>query len=240
MSQAAIFFGILVLVALGSGQQRRPPAPPRQPPASANDWMKAPTSVSDPDPVPQDVRKLRDEAFDDAIGFSRPLQPGDDAPYGQELTAEGPEIPDHPLRAIVIAKFTGYRSILSASRRSIYTEMTFHVSRVFEDVSGHAAAGADITLFKAGGTVRTESGQVLSYEVMPEPYSVKPNGTYLLILGYYEAVASYGELADWDLSDGTVKANTYIEVARVARYESTLVGLTQDEVTRKLDRYFGR
>jgi hypothetical protein len=47
----------------------------------------------------------------------QPLAPGDGSGLGGKTLA-GPEIPDHPRRAILIATFANYRSIWSASRRA--------------------------------------------------------------------------------------------------------------------------
>jgi len=239
MRRFAIFPIALVLAVLGSGQvEQRTPQPKSHPIADANDWMRVPTRVSSPDPVPPDIRSQRDLCFDSAIGAPRPL-PGTDTAFGGE-TLEGVEIPDHPRRAIVIATFTNYRSVWSASRRSVYTELTFHTSHVFQDIERHAVADTDITVIVPGGTVETASGQVFSYMVQPRRYSVKPKGTYLLVVGYTADGDFYTEVASWDLSDGIVRGNSAKEAARQARGESTLIGLSKDQVVRLLEERFGR
>jgi hypothetical protein len=235
----AIFPVVLFFSILGSSQVAQQKASRQAPPvAHANDWMRVPTPASSADSVTLGIRMERDRIFDSSIGSSEPL-PGHEMAFGNKSVA-GPEIPDHPRRAIMIATFTNYRSVWSASRRSVYTELTFHTSHVFQDIKGHAVADEDVTLIKGGGTVQTASGQVFSYMVEPETYSVRPHGIYLLILGYEPGGDFYSELENWDLSDGAVKANSFKEAGRQTRGESTLIGLTKDQVVRLFDDRFGR
>ena len=239
MGRLAIFPIVLVLAALGSGQvAQRTPQPKSPPIADANDWMRVPTPVSSPDPVPPYIRSQRDLAFDSGIGAPQPL-PGYDMAVGGETLA-GPELPDHPRRAIMIATFMNYRSVWSASKRSVYTELTFHTRHVFQDILGHALADTDVIVIVPGGTVETPSGQVFSYMVQPKRYSMKPKGTYLLVLGYTVDGDFYNELTSWDLSDGTIKANNATEAARQKLGESTLIDLSQDQVVRLLGERFSR
>ncbi len=48
--------------------------------------------------------------------------------------------------------------------------MAVQVSRVFEDVSGHAIQGAEITIILTGGSVKTPTGEVISYLTQPRPF----------------------------------------------------------------------
>ncbi len=241
MRRSAIFATILGFAAFGNSQGSQATGGPKPPAvAHANDWMRVPTPVSSPDPVPPGIRLQRDQIFDSCCGYSRPLVPeGGDGWIGEEATV-GPEIPDHPRRTIVIGKFTKARSVLTASQRAVYSELTIHVTHIFQDYTGHLAPDTDITVLLQGGTVQTESGQVIRYMVQPQRYSLKPNGTYLLILGYSPDGDFYTELTNWDLSDGTVRANREIEAARERRGESTLIGLSQEQAVRLLDKKFVR
>ncbi len=48
-----------------------------------------------------------------------------------------------------------------------------------------------ITSIFAGGTILTESGEILSYMADPREYFVQPSKTYLLVLGYDPVINSY-------------------------------------------------
>jgi hypothetical protein len=151
-----------------------------------------------------------------------------------------PEIRDIPSRAILIATFTAHESRLTASGVGVYTEITFHVSEVFEDVSGHSEPGSDITVLVPGGSVKTASGQVISFRTQARPYFVEPGKTYLLVMQYRPEGDYYVEATTWDLSDGVVRANEAIEVRRQQKGGATLIGLTRDQLTRLLRARFAR
>ena len=81
-----------------------------------NAWMKTPTDASAPDDVPAPVRMRRDQVWDGLIGARFVLTP-ETAP--QDGISEGSflgkpaEILEVPNRAVLIGRFTGYRSVLT-------------------------------------------------------------------------------------------------------------------------------
>ena len=245
MSRLAIFPVILVFAVLGSAQtrERAPQVPPVK---AANAWMKTPTDLSTPDDVPFYLRRIRDEYWDGQLGAFGVLTPKTVVHSSWGDSGPSPEIPDvGPTAAVLIGTFSRYRSVLTASGRAIYTEVTFKVDHVFKDaIRGHAAEGAEITVIVRGGTVLTKGGDVISYLTDPNEYFMQPGRTYLMLGEHYHADGEFyesGGAPRWDLSDGFVRANFSEERAKAMGRESTLVGLTRQELIRSLEkRYSGK
>jgi hypothetical protein len=212
------------------------------PAGAANGWMKVPADLGQPDRMPPAVRLQRDSHFDDYPGASKaPLTP-ENAQYhrvSQGVSIEGqPEIPEVSNRAVVIAKFVGYRSHLTASGREVYTEVTFQVANVFQDASGSVTPESEIAVLVRGGTVKTVDGKVISYLTDPRAYFIQPQGTYLLALSHYEEGDFYKLAEDWDLSDGVVRANSERGIALARQGKSALVSLSRDQLIRLLSERF--
>ena len=228
----------------GSAQTRRPvQAPPAR---VANAWMKV-ASARSADPVAASLRYARDLAFDRGFGRGGVLTPENAGPAISERAYAGmpPEIENLPNRAILIATFTGFRSVLTASGRAVYTEITFRVSDAIEDASGHASPNSDVTVIVPGGSVTTESGEVISFLTQPRPYYVEPGRTYLMVMTYVPEGDYYvgpGMLPPktWDLTDGVSKPNDWVEVARERDGGATLLGLTRGQLVSLLRARFAR
>lgn len=202
---------------------------------AANSWIKTPTPDSSPDNVPPPIRSARSEFFDKGIGAASQLTPDSAAAVhlseGSHFNVTGetpPEIPDAAARAVLTGTFIGYRSVLTSSRRSIYTEVNITVSHVFE-APERLAEGSTITLALPGGTVGTTNGTI-SYLTDPKAYSIEPNKRYLFVLSYHPKGDFYSLIATWNLSTGVVKPNSGAEQARAEAGESLLVGLTEDQL----------
>jgi hypothetical protein len=182
---------------------------------AANAWRFAPTPYlewnKDISPL---LRAQRDRYWDGVTHREWPLtvKKEDRAVGGPDHGDNGtqPEIPDVPDRAMLTATFTKDRSVLSASERSIYTEVTMNVQQVFEDEAGAGslAPHKDVTLPLVGGTVALKSGQILSDHVQPSDLSLQPGRSYLLVLQYHKEGDWYELKEDWDITDGVVRANT--------------------------------
>ena len=204
MKQRVSLLSAALAMAFAAQGQIARPAPKSVKPA--NEWMKIPTDLSVRDLVPRSMRYARDEFFDAAAISREPLT----AESAQSIHASSgiaikgqPEIEETPDRAVVIGAFVAARSVLTGSGRAIYTEMTFRLSDVFEDVSGHAAPSSDITIIVPGGTVKTTDGRVISYLTQPLKYFLQPEKTYLLVLQYQRGGDFYTRSGTWDLSDRT-------------------------------------
>lgn len=211
--------------------------PPFQP---ANSWMKQPIAWSpEIDRVAGTTRQARDQYFDQLIGYREPLTPsnakGSGISVGVPLPNQG-EIPDVPSRAVVIGTFASYQPVLSNSGRAIYTEATFLVNYMFEDSSGTARPGGTFTLIIPGGTVRTDSGAVLSFLTQPRAYSVTVGRMYLLTMSYNAGGTFFILAKDWDVTDGIVRANFSASPSAPA----SLIGLSLQQLVAKLKAQFGK
>jgi len=156
---------------------------------------------------------------------------------GDDDYAMAPEIKEVQNRVILTGAFTGHRSVLSASEFSLYTEVTLRVDEVFDDQSssGHPFRNRDITLLLSGGTVTLRSGRILSHNTPPRRLFLEPDHKYLLVLSYHSDGDFYQYLDDWDISDGTVRANTYRTEYAARSGRSHLSGLTVEQLGPALD-----
>jgi len=232
---ASLSLSLAALLVVGTvvGQVAAGPA------GAANGWMKIATDLSQLETVSPAIRQQRDSHFDASPLASRvPLTPGS-APLHHVFpgahVAGQPEIAEVSDRAVVIATFTGHRSVLTASGREVYTEITFHVSSVFQDVSGRAVRDSDITVALRGGTVKTADGKVISYLTDPRQYFIQPQRTYLLVLSHHADGDFYSLAGDWDISDGVVRVNSKVGQQRSKEGKSTLVGLTTEQLIHALE-----
>ncbi len=135
-----------------------------------------------------------------------------------------------PNRTVLIGTFTDFKSIVSSSRKSVYTEVSVSVSYVFESANNDVAPGSAITVAVAGGSVRTEDGQVISCLTDPAEFFIQPRKKYLFVLSYNPKGQFYTVAKDWDLSTGVVKANSQSEQVRADKGRSSLIGLTEQNL----------
>ena len=202
-------------------------------PSPANAWMKTPTTLPSADDVPAPLRHDRDSFLDAPFRKGHPLTSDNGS---ATVVSEGPhsptdpEIPTFPNRAVVIGTFKTSRSLLSASGLSVYTEVQFQVDTVFDKGPALVLSGTTVTVALAGGTVRKSDGQIISFLTQPRAYSIQPNGTYLAILNYKNNGQFYTLDKTWDLSDGITRPNSSLEKDRADRGQSTLVGLSKDQL----------
>jgi len=174
---AVLALGFSVLAQTTSQDAQKP---------GANAWMLTPTPYLEWNKdISPSLRAERDAFWDSLSHRELPLtakaQRGG-AFGGPDWFDDGtePEIPDVPDRAILIATFATHRSVLSASEKSIYTEITMRVQQVFEDrtASGSLAPHKNVTLMLIGGTVALRSGRVLSDHVQPSEPLFDPQRSY--------------------------------------------------------------
>jgi hypothetical protein len=199
--------------------------------------MLVPTPVSELTNVAPDLKNRRDLYFDRVaatLGLTQPLTP--------EIAAgvvglEGSRVAGHPilrafpLRSIVIGTFKSSRSVFSASQKAVYTEITLHVTDVFEDTSAKIAPDADITLAFLGGTVKSSDGKIISLLTNPIQYSLQPSRKYVMVLRYQQAPEFYTVVRNWDFTDGVVRANSSAEHNIESRGGSPVLGLTKEQLT---------
>jgi hypothetical protein len=243
MKLSALPLGIVLTFGQYASSQVPAAREDRDVPPAANAWMRVPFSLAaSREEVPPYLRSQRDQYFDNGlVGESSPLTP---ETAGRKAISEGatfgpqPEIPAIDHRTIVIGTFISHQAVLTASGRAIYSGVIFRLSHVFENAGGRAAPGANLTLIFPGGTVRTADGRDMSFLTHPRAYFVQPGKTYLLVLEYHADGDFYILGKSWDLSDGTVRANSGIDRKRETEGRSTLLGLSQDQLIRVLNERF--
>jgi hypothetical protein len=147
------------------------------------------------------------------------------------------EIPPDPNRVVLTGTFTKQRSVLSASERSLYNDVTVHVDKVFEDQGASGAFhGGDVTIMIGGGTVTLASGLTLTYDTWPARFSLQPDHRYLLVLSYHREGDFFIVRDDWSISDGIVRPNTEPGEYRAKHGLSSLNGLTVQQLGPALDK----
>lgn len=233
----------ILLVVTGQTVSQSPSGPkPSSPPQIAeNAWMQHPTSLSGSgsSEVAARFRAERDSFWDGVSGERAPLTP-DSASHtatGESWFEPSPEIPKVHGRVVLTGTFAAYRSILSASGRSVYTEITINVDEVFQNRSAFEVVhGDNVTVAIAGGTVLTPSGQTLHYLTQPRELFLQPGRKYLLVLSYKQS-GQFLTLADqWDISDGTLRVSSMRNRTRVQRGRSSLNGIEVAHLEQALSR----
>jgi len=184
------------------------------------------------DSVPASVRKQRDQHWNEAIDWLI-------GPMGEIVEPTGHDIDltvnpfDVPGGVILTATVGGYRTVSSALNP--YVEATLCIERVFDDWSGtaHPSAQQHVTILAKGDWA---SG----LNTPPDPYrlelTLQPGRKYLLILSYYPVGDFYEYGASWDISDGTVRANDPITKYQAEQHQSSLEGLTMQQLGPALNR----
>ncbi len=210
----------------------------------ANSWMRTPvTPGNERDPQPA-ARMARDNYWDNLIGASAPLfEPSAQArqmPIA-DMKSLPPEVPELGLtRVLMIGKFERYRSFISASARSVYTEIDIRVDRAFAGTGGpYVNENSVVQIERPGGTVNTPWGKVLSYVIRPSEYDFQPGHTYLVLASYHREGDFYtvnDKRGRWDLTTGTAIPDTSIEVIRTRKGLSQLSGLTKAQIEDKLEQ----
>jgi hypothetical protein len=213
--------------------------------AAASAWMSTPTPYLDWNKdISASARAERNKFWDEASMSPVPLtQPGSGRVVGgsYDMAWDRFEISDVVKdRAVLTATFTGHRSVLTSSERSLYTEVTLRVDQVFEDRTGtgHPTANHDVTLILYGGTVILRNSQAFSVD-NPGAQSelfIQPEHKYLFVLRYENAGDFYTLVDDWDISDGTVRANSVRAQFFVQEHTSALNGLTVEQLGPALDK----
>lgn len=201
---------------------------------AANAWMRIPTLYADRSAgISASLRAERDQFWDGISDERAPLTPesaASTAVSDGSLSSTPPEIAQVPNRVILTATFMRFRSILTASERAVYTDVTFRVHEVFQVRAGHARPGDDITVSLAGGTVVTPGGKILSYLTQPREVFLQPNRRYLLVLTYHDLGDFYQAADNWDISEGVVRPNSAASRRRARDGRSSLSGITTDQL----------
>jgi hypothetical protein len=206
-----------------------------------NRWMLNPVDIRQQrDTVPPEQRKLRDAFWDSLIGASAPLDEPQTThwnifPGGNLTTA--PEFPKIPGGVWLVGKFESYSTFLSASKRSIYTEIHIRVQHVFGNPTAEPTKGTTIDVARPGGTILAPWGDVASYWVdTPRVYDAQPGHVYLLLLKYHDAVGFYTEARRWDLTSGVATPDSELEEYRAKHGKSEINGRKLSDLIEYLDQ----
>lgn len=173
-----------------------------------DDWRKRPDPLvsAKSDSVSAGVRAIRNKFFDRVYG-----------PPPKGVFSDGPdvgpifeEIPTFKGLTVAIVRFADYRTIRSARRRSVYTEIRMNVEQVLEDPSRKVRPGGDLTVILAGGSLNLRSGAILQRDLeQGSECGIQPGGRYLAFLSYAPNGGQYFDCTKtWGLSGG-VATPTY-------------------------------
>jgi hypothetical protein len=197
----------------------------------SNSWQAtAVEPASKPgDAARQSVREARDRYAEKVLGAHVPLD-DPNASYGGGVpdVAAGRDVvvPDLPGRTTVVAQFTSFDVVLSASRSAIYSEVHLSVERVLESPTP-LSPGATITAVVNGGTLKLPGGRSLSYRAAPRPFVPVPGGRYLLFLRNVPDGDFYLIAKSIELRNGKALPNSAGDVARAE--QGTWPFLDKDE-----------
>lgn len=200
------------------------------------------------DPIGLATRRARDQRVDHLIGAPRPLfgPPVErSAGEGLESSTTGPdrvalpEIPDYGSRTVVIGSFTDYDTVLSESRRSIYSEMHIRVERVIKTDQANLVSDATINFLALGGAVRVGLSVVEHY-LRPRAGALVPQHRYLLFLRYSPEGDTYDLWKSWELLDGRAMPCQEEDVLGAQRGTSQYAGMNEAEFIAAVSAAVGR
>lgn len=213
--------------------------------SAQNRWQNTPIDVaSQSDTVSADVRTRRNTYLKPLLEAAREaIEPTDNPrgtitmPFPGPVLGDTTELSGPPQAVWVIARFDSFHVFAADQQyRLIYTEVNFRVTHVLrQPPSLSFAPGAVLDSEVTGGRIKKPDGKIASFRVFPEGHSYRPGGTYLL-LGTYDPATQYFRLYNWwDLSSGRVVPGTLVEIDRVAKGKSKLIGLTIAGAVQYLD-----
>jgi hypothetical protein len=134
----------------------------------------------------------------------------------------------------VIATFEKFRVIaIDPEYHLIYTERDFRLDTVIRAPDSlHLSAGMLITSDLPGGRIKTPQGDTVSSlpPISPRQYDLRRGRKYLLKLLHGDQADLFSVVKQWDLSSGTVQPNDLGEMDRVARGESAIKGMSENDL----------
>jgi hypothetical protein len=195
---------------------------------AADDWRQEPRTLlpAKADDVPRKVRAARNRFFDRVYG----PPPNGWVSDGPDVGPIFEEIPVYGDLTIVLVQFADYRTILSASKKTIYIEARMNVEQVLRDPSGTAAPKHPVTVGIAGGSVILPSGQTIERNLrQPEICGIRPGHRYVAFLAYENALELFECIKTWDLSTGVAVATYPFDVLKAREGASRIAGLPEDQ-----------
>lgn len=166
-----------------------------------------------------------------------------------DFDPDASELPSDLTRDVwVTGKFDGYHTYLSASERSVYTELNLTVQHVFgKPIIPGLKPDAAVVIGIPGGTIVAPwSGSAFSYFLHPHAHDFQPDHIYLIALQYvtsgnfYTSGPLLGEAHNrWDLTDGTVRPDSFLR-EHSAKHKPEIIGLKAPDVIQLLDKKFSQ
>jgi hypothetical protein len=166
-------------------------------------WRRQPQPVlsASADAVSRTIRAARNKAFDHIYG----PPPKGWVTSGPDVAPIFQEIPASKGETVALVHFADYTTILSASRKSVYTEVRMDVEQVLQDPSGTVRPGKALTVVLGGGSLRLPSGKIVRRDLdQGSETGLQPGHRYLAFLFYSKNGGDYFEcVKSWDLSGRT-------------------------------------
>ena len=154
-----------------------------------------------------------DAYFDQVIGNNEPIDEPHKERYYQGRSEGVPTILEFPssyASAVIVGQFSTYKTHISGSHRSIYTELDIKPASV---VKPGATTDGIYRVFIEGGTVLLPNAsgvpgtRAVSYGIPRNPYSLMPDTQYLLFLRYEPNGHFYTVLRSWRVANGKLEPN---------------------------------
>jgi hypothetical protein len=191
-------------------------------------WRHVAKPLAAQDDADPAIRAARDQHFDALIGAHERLdKPASGTPAGfvSDTMDVGPEIASADIVAVVT--FDDYQPYLSASARSLYTEVRLGVERMVKAGTGGLARPSLILIYP-GGTARTPSGVITYGSNLDQPFDLQPHHRYVVFLRHETAGDYYSLVQSWELRGDVVYPNTAGNVRRAKAGESLYSGMPED------------
>lgn len=204
---------------------------------TGENWRLIPGDVtpsSDHHSVTPSIQTARGLFWDEKIGDGRLVDDPNPGPPSRgsvwERAVATPEIlmgSDF----VGIVQFERYYPILSKSKKSIYTEVALKVSSILKDATGAVNPSGELTMLMPGGTLRLISGAIVSRGITANnPYSIQPNGRYLMFMSYHREGAFFTEDKSWKIVNGRAMPNCVEDEIRAKTGRSIYAGLSEDRL----------
>jgi hypothetical protein len=138
------------------------------------------------------------------------------------------EIPADKSFTVAVVRFVDYATILSASRKSIYTEVKMKVERVLRSASPSAGPEKNLTVILGGGSVQLSSGVIVKKNLDQGAESgIQPGHRYLAFLVHQKDGDYFYCAKSWDLSTGVAVPTYPSDVVKARNGTSRFAGMPE-------------
>lgn len=174
---------------------------------------------------PMQIRTARDQFFDRLYG---PQPPGVYS-NGPDAGPIEQEIPTTKNLTVATVRFAGYAVVLSASGKSVYTEVRMNVEQELRDPSGTAHAGQPVTVILEGGSVTRASGEIVRRDLNQDTQcGLRPGDRYVAFLAYEGNGGDFFEcVKTWGLANGKAAPTYPIDILNAKSGLSRFAGMAE-------------